>query len=69
MTDMIELAQRVCMGEHVPPLKDGANPMAAFDAVFGPHLARADAQSRKIAEAARLAREAEDGDVEPWSTT
>ena len=23
MSDLIELAQRVCMGEHIPPLKDG----------------------------------------------
>jgi hypothetical protein len=29
MTDLIELAQRVCMGEHVPPLKDGPAPTDA----------------------------------------
>jgi hypothetical protein len=63
MTDLIELAQRVCMGEYVPPLKDGISPQVAFDAMFAPmqdqlaelgDLARKiDAQSRKIAEAAR----------------
>jgi hypothetical protein len=26
MTDMIELARRLCMGEHIPPLKDGPAP-------------------------------------------
>lgn len=29
MTDLIELAQRVCMGEPVPPLKDGPAPTDA----------------------------------------
>lgn len=37
-----------------------------IDALFAPHLARADAQARKITEAARLARE--DDDQEPWGT-
>lgn len=32
MTDMIELAQRVCMGEHIPPLKDGPQPAAPTNA-------------------------------------
>lgn len=46
-----------------------AKTLNSIDAFFAPHLARAEAQSRKIAEAARLAREAEaeDGYVEPWS--
>jgi len=29
MSDLIELAQRVCMGESIPPLKDGPVPMDA----------------------------------------
>jgi len=69
---MIELAQRVCMGEHIPPLKDGPpdtmpemRAMKAavdqIDAFFAPHIARINAHAASEAD--------EDGDVEPWSTT
>lgn len=34
MTDMIDLARRICMGEHIPPLKDGPAVGETFDAMF-----------------------------------
>lgn len=34
MTDMIDLARRICMGEHIPPLKDGPAVGGTFDAMF-----------------------------------
>lgn len=43
-----------------------AKTLNQIDALFAPHLARADAQSRKIAEAARLCED--DEDQEPWGT-
>jgi hypothetical protein len=46
-----------------------AKTLRGFDAIFAPHLARAEAQSRKIAEAARICREAEDCDDDlPWDS-
>jgi hypothetical protein len=43
--------------------------LRGFDAIFAQRIAMADAQSRKIAEAARMCREAEDDDAEdPMST-
>jgi hypothetical protein len=57
MTDMIELARRLCMGEHIPPLQDGP-------ALDDEHPT----SERRMEEAERRARaESEAGDVEPWS--
>jgi hypothetical protein len=57
MTDMIELARRLCMGEHIPPLKDGPAPDDEHPA-----------SERRMEEAERRARaESESGDVELWS--
>jgi hypothetical protein len=57
MTDLIELARRICMGEHIPPLKDGP-------ALDDEHPT----SERREEEVERRARaESEEGDVEPWS--
>jgi hypothetical protein len=54
---MIDLARRICMGEHIPPLKDGP-------ALDDGHPT----SERREEEAERRARaESEEGDVAPWS--
>ena len=60
MTDMIDLARRICMGEHIPPLKDGPESDEQDE--------REGRGERMAEETERRARAESEDDCDPMST-